>query len=28
VKVWIFKGEARPETEDKVEMTEGAYISE
>jgi small subunit ribosomal protein S3 len=28
VKVWIYKGEARPETEDKVEMTEGAYISE
>jgi len=28
VKVWIFKGESRPETEDKVEMTEGAYISE
>jgi len=28
VKVWIFKGEARPETEDKVEVTEGAYISE
>jgi small subunit ribosomal protein S3 len=28
VKVWIYKGEARPEAEDKVEMTEGAYISE
>jgi small subunit ribosomal protein S3 len=28
VKVWIYKGEARPDTEDKVEMTEGAYISE
>jgi small subunit ribosomal protein S3 len=28
VKVWIYKGEARPETEEKVEMTEGAYISE
>jgi small subunit ribosomal protein S3 len=28
VKVWIFKGEARPESEDKVELTEGAYVSE
>ncbi|HEY5118207.1 MAG TPA: 30S ribosomal protein S3 [Anaerolineales bacterium] len=28
VKVWIFKGESRPETEDKVEVTEGAYVSE
>jgi small subunit ribosomal protein S3 len=28
VKVWIYKGEARPETEEKVEMTEGAYVSE
>ena len=28
VKVWIFKGESRPETEEKVEMTEGAYVSE
>jgi small subunit ribosomal protein S3 len=28
VKVWIFKGEARPEMEDKVELTEGAYVSE
>ena len=28
VKVWIFRGEARPETEEKPEMTEGAYISE
>jgi small subunit ribosomal protein S3 len=28
VKVWIFKGEARPETEEKVELTEGAYVSE
>jgi small subunit ribosomal protein S3 len=28
VKVWVFKGEARPETEDKVELTEGAYVSE
>ncbi|MBN1438725.1 MAG: 30S ribosomal protein S3 [Anaerolineales bacterium] len=28
VKVWIYKGEARPETEEKVGMTEGAYVSE
>jgi small subunit ribosomal protein S3 len=28
VKVWIFKGESRPETEEKVEVTEGAYVSE
>jgi small subunit ribosomal protein S3 len=28
VKVWIFRGEARPEAEDKVEVTEGAYVSE
>jgi small subunit ribosomal protein S3 len=28
VKVWIFKGEAKPEAEEKVEMTEGAYVSE
>jgi small subunit ribosomal protein S3 len=28
VKVWIYKGEARPETEEKVELTEGAYVSE
>jgi small subunit ribosomal protein S3 len=28
VKVWIFKGESRPDTEDKVEVTEGAYVSE
>jgi small subunit ribosomal protein S3 len=28
VKVWVFKGEAHQETEDKVEMTEGAYVSE
>jgi small subunit ribosomal protein S3 len=28
VKVWIFRGEARPESEEKVEVTEGAYISE
>jgi small subunit ribosomal protein S3 len=27
VKVWIYKGESRPESEEKVEMTEGAYIS-
>ena len=28
VKVWIFKGEARPESEGKVEVMEGAYVSE
>jgi small subunit ribosomal protein S3 len=28
VKVWIYKGEARLESEEKVEVTEGAYISE
>jgi small subunit ribosomal protein S3 len=28
VKVWIYKGEAHPEAEEKVEVTEGAYISE
>ncbi|MGD0806018.1 MAG: 30S ribosomal protein S3 [Anaerolineales bacterium] len=28
VKVWIFKGESRSDTEDKVEVTEGAYVSE
>jgi small subunit ribosomal protein S3 len=27
VKVWIYKGESRPDAEEKVEMTEGAYIS-
>jgi small subunit ribosomal protein S3 len=28
VKVWIYKGEAHPESEDKPELTEGAYVSE
>jgi small subunit ribosomal protein S3 len=28
VKVWIFKGEARPESEEKVDTSEGAYVSE
>ena len=28
VKVWVFRGEARPEAEEKVEVTEGAYVSE
>ena len=28
VKVWIYKGEAVPETEEKVETTEGVYVSE
>jgi small subunit ribosomal protein S3 len=28
VKVWIYKGEAMPEVEDKVETTEGVYVSE
>lgn len=28
VKVWIYKGEAVPETEEKVEATEGVYVSE
>jgi small subunit ribosomal protein S3 len=28
VKVWIYKGEIIPETEEKVEATEGVYVSE
>jgi len=27
VKVWIYKGEAVPEVEEKVEATEGVYVS-
>ena len=28
VKVWIYKGESQPEAEEKVETTEGVYVSE
>ena len=28
VKVWIYKGEVLPEVEEKVEATEGVYVSE
>ena len=28
VKVWIYKGEMKPEVEEKVETTEGVYVSE
>ena len=28
VKVWIYKGEVTPEVEEKVEATEGVYVSE
>jgi small subunit ribosomal protein S3 len=28
VKVWIYKGEAAPEVEEKAETTEGVYVSE
>lgn len=28
VKVWIYKGEALPEVEEKIESTEGVYVSE
>lgn len=28
VKVWIYKGEVKPETEEKAEATEGVYVSE
>ena len=28
VKVWVYKGEAIPETEEKAETTEGVYVSE
>jgi len=28
VKVWVYKGEIKPEAEEKVEATEGVYVSE
>jgi small subunit ribosomal protein S3 len=28
VKVWIYKGEVLPEMEEKVQATEGVYVSE
>ncbi|MBN2550619.1 MAG: 30S ribosomal protein S3 [Anaerolineales bacterium] len=28
VKVWVYKGEAVPEVEEKIESTEGVYVSE
>jgi len=28
VKVWIYKGDSLPEVEEKVESTEGVYVSE
>ena len=28
VKVWIYKGEVLPEVEEKIESTEGVYVSE
>ncbi len=28
VKVWVYKGEMKPEVEEKVETTEGVYVSE
>ncbi len=28
VKVWVYKGEVLPEVEEKVEPTEGVYVSE
>jgi small subunit ribosomal protein S3 len=28
VKVWVYKGEAKPEVEEKAEATEGVYVSE
>jgi small subunit ribosomal protein S3 len=28
VKVWIYRGEVAPEVEEKVEATEGVYVSE
>jgi small subunit ribosomal protein S3 len=28
VKVWIYKGEIAPESEEKSEATEGVYVSE
>jgi len=27
VKVWVYKGEITPETEEKSEATEGVYVS-
>jgi small subunit ribosomal protein S3 len=27
VKVWIYKGESMPESEEKVDTTEGVYVS-
>jgi len=26
--VWVYKGEMKPEAEDKLEATEGVYVSE
>ena len=28
IKVWVYKGEVKPEAEEKVEATEGVYVSE
>ncbi|NCP86410.1 MAG: 30S ribosomal protein S3 [Anaerolineae bacterium CG_4_9_14_3_um_filter_57_17] len=28
VKVWVYKGETKPQVEEKVEQTEGVYVSE
>ncbi len=28
VKVWVYKGEILPQTEEKAEATEGVYVSE
>jgi small subunit ribosomal protein S3 len=28
IKVWVFKGEIKPEVDDKAEATEGVYVSE
>jgi small subunit ribosomal protein S3 len=28
VKVWVYKGETKPEAEEKIETTEGVYVSE
>jgi small subunit ribosomal protein S3 len=28
IKVWVYKGEMKPEVEEKVETTEGVYVSE
>jgi small subunit ribosomal protein S3 len=28
VKVWVYKGEMKPEVEEKVDTTEGVYVSE